>query len=304
MDYTQTFSPVQEISDNLFFDKEIKLYVKRDDLIHPEISGNKWRKLKYNIQQAQITGQKTLLTFGGAFSNHIAGLAAAGEVFDFHTIGLIRGEKVIPLNPTLSFALESGMQLHFLTRSEYKKRKDEDFVNNLKNRFGQFYLIPEGGTNQLAIKGCSEIVTEVKQQFNGMPDYWCVSCGTGGTVSGIIKGLNNQGKVIGFSALKGDFLQKEIEKLIERPYQNWSINNRYHFGGYAKYQPELINFINHFKKTNAIPLDPIYTGKLFYGIYDLIKNDYFPRGSSILAVHTGGLQGIAGFNKRFGNIIQ
>ena len=173
-------------------------------------------------------------------------------------------------------------------------------------------MIPEGGTNVRAIKGCKELVEEVKNQLVELPDYWCASCGTGGTLSGIIAGLNGQQKVLGFSALKGDFHQKDISKLLDKvsdtlkvsdTFDNWQINTTYHFGGYAKFKPELIDFINTFKQDNNIQLEPIYTGKLFYGIHDLIKNNYFPKGSSILAVHTGGLQGIAGFNRRFGDII-
>jgi len=301
-------SPIQEIHNNLLHSKQIKLYIKRDDLIHPQVSGNKWRKLKYNLLAAKKEQQKTLLTFGGAFSNHIYATAAAGKVFGFKTIGLIRGERIEPLNPTLAYAEEIGMELHFIARSDYRQKEDAAYLAQLKPKFGDFFLIPEGGTNTNAIKGCMELVEEVHNQLSELPDYWCASCGTGGTLSGMIKGLNGQKKVLGFSALKGDFHQKDIEGLLAKvsdtfkvsdTLRNWQINTNYHFGGYAKFKPELIDFINTFKKDNNIQLEPIYTGKLFYGIYDLIKNDYFPSGSSILAVHTGGLQGIAGFNRRY-----
>jgi len=306
-------SPVQEIQNNLLQSSGVRLFVKRDDLIHPQVSGNKWRKLKYNLLDAKKENQNTLLTFGGAFSNHIYATAAAGKVFGFKTIGLIRGERMEPLNPTLAYAEEVGMELHFITRSEYRQKADTAYQKQLRIQFGDFFLIPEGGTNESAIKGCSELVAEVTTQLPELPDYWCASCGTGGTVSGIIKGLNGQQKVLGFSALKGDFHQKDIQGLLEKvsptfkvgdTFSNWQINTDYHFGGYAKFKPELIDFINTFQQENGIQLEPIYTGKLFYGIYDLIKNDYFPKGSSILAVHTGGLQGIAGFNRRFGNLIK
>ena len=305
-------SPIQQIQNDLLQSKKITLYIKRDDLIHPQVSGNKWRKLKYNLLTAKEAKKTILLTFGGAFSNHIYATAAAGKVFDFKTIGLIRGERIEPLNPMLTFAEEVGMQLHFISRTEYRKKDDQDYQKELSNKFGDFFLIPEGGTNATAIKGCAELVAEVENQLGELPDYWCASCGTGGTLSGVIAGLNGQKNVLGFSALKGDFHQKDIERLLYKvsetlkesdAYTNWQINTDYHFGGYAKFKPELIDFINTFKKDNNIQLEPIYTGKLFYGIYDLIKNDYFPSGSSILAVHTGGLQGIAGFNRRFGNLI-
>ncbi len=297
-------SPIQEIQHDLLQSKGILLLIKRDDLIHPQVSGNKWRKLKYNLLAAKKEQQNTLLTFGGAFSNHIYATAAAGKVFGFKTIGLIRGERIEPLNPTLAYAEEVGMELHFISRSDYRKKEDIVYQQQVRANFGNFYLIPEGGTNERAIKGCSELVEEVTSQLTALPDYWCASCGTGGTLSGIIKGLDGRQKVLGFSALKGNFHQKDIEELLgEKKYNNWQINTQYHFGGYAKFKPTLIDFINTFKKENNIQLEPVYTGKLFYGIYDLIKNDYFPKGSSILAVHTGGLQGIAGFNRRFSNII-
>ena len=299
-------TPIQEISNNLLESKDIQLLVKRDDLIHPQISGNKWRKLKYNLIQAQAEAQSTLLTFGGAYSNHIYAVAAAGKLFNFKTIGLIRGERIEPLNPTLRFAEQSGMHLHFISRPIYRQKDSPDFLEKLKNDFGNFYLLPEGGTNVLALKGCAELVQEIKQQLGKIPDYCCAACGTGGTFAGIVLGLNGQKNAIGFSVLKGNFHQVTIEQLLKNAKmeaQNWYINTDYHFGGYAKFTPKLINFINHFKKENNIQLDPIYTGKLFYAIFDLIKNDYFKRGSSILVVHTGGLQGIAGFNQRFGNLI-
>ncbi len=297
-------SPIQEIQNDLLQSKGVRLLVKRDDLIHPQVSGNKWRKLKYNLLAAKKEQQNTLLTFGGAFSNHIYATAAAGKIFGFKTIGLIRGERIEPLNPTLAYAEKMGMELHFISRTDYKRKDDITYQTELRTQLGDFFLIPEGGTNNNAIKGCSELVEEVNHQLPALPDFWCASCGTGGTLSGIISGLNGQQKVIGFSALKGDFHQKDIGQLLgEKIFPNWQINTDYHFGGYAKFKPELIDFINTFKKENNIQLEPIYTGKLFYGIYDLIKNNYFPKGSSILAVHTGGLQGITGFNRRFGNII-
>ncbi|MEN0048092.1 MAG: pyridoxal-phosphate dependent enzyme [Bacteroidota bacterium] len=291
-------SPIQELSSAVFQAKKVRVFVKRDDLIHPIISGNKWRKLKYNLQAAKAQNFKTLLTFGGAFSNHIAATAVAGQVFDFQTIGIIRGEEYLPLNPTLQLAKESGMQLIYVSRSDYRTKDRLSLAKRLVTE--SFYFIPEGGTNQLALKGCSEILTEMDSQQFG---YICVSCGTGGTVSGIIQAANPTQKVMGFSALKGDFLKQEITNLLDQNYDNWTLQTDYHFGGYAKFKPELIAFINQFKAEHSIQLDPIYTGKLFYGVFDLIEQHHFSENSRILIVHTGGLQGIRGFNERFGNII-
>ncbi|WP_452225290.1 1-aminocyclopropane-1-carboxylate deaminase/D-cysteine desulfhydrase [Lacinutrix chionoecetis] len=272
---------------------DISLEIKREDLIHPFISGNKFRKLKLNIIAAKDQDYRTLLTFGGAFSNHIAATAAAGKAFGLKTIGIIRGEELINKiadNPTLKYARECGMQFKFISRNDFREKEDATFINNLKNEFGKAYIIPEGGTNTLAVKGCEAILTESDYNF----DYICTAVGTGGTIAGLINSADPCQQILGFSALKGDFLQEDISKFAKQ--NNWQLNTDYHFGGYAKINEELVTFINQFKAKNNIPLDPIYTGKMFFGIMDLIDKNYFPDGSKILAIHTGGLQGIAGMN--------
>lgn len=277
---------------------DVKLYLKREDCIHPFVSGNKYRKLKYNIEAAKNTGVSSLLTFGGAYSNHIAAVAFAGKTFGYKTIGIIRGEELkseIDNNPTLTFAKQCGMQFKFITRELYKQKHTNQFIETLKNEFNNFYLIPEGGTNTLAVKGCEEILNETDADF----DYICTSVGTGGTISGLINSLRPNQKVLGFPALKGSFLQEDISKFAIK--KNWSLNLEYHFGGYAKVNTELIHFINRFKKEQHIQLDPVYTGKMMFGIFDLIDKQYFPKGSKILAIHTGGLQGIQGMNRLLKN---
>jgi 1-aminocyclopropane-1-carboxylate deaminase len=267
------------------------------------VSGNKYWKLKYNLKEAKRLEKSTLLTFGGAFSNHIHAVAAAGKLFNFKTIGFIRGEIITPLNPTLEFAKTQGMELIPMTRQNYRKKNDLDFLNQLQSQFPDAYIIPEGGTNQLAVKGCSEIIEELPNDF----DFICCASGTGGTIAGLIIGANNKGKVLGFPALKGNFLTGEITNLIkdynENQYSNWELIGDYHFGGYGKHKPPLIDFINNFKKEYDIQLEPLYTGKMMFGIFDMIEKGYFPEGSKIVVIHTGGLQGIAGFNQRFGNIL-
>ncbi len=268
--------------------------IKREDLNHPVISGNKWRKLKYNLQEAKKLGHRKLLTFGGAYSNHIYATAGAGKEFDFETIGVIRGEEHLPLNPTLSFAKEAGMHLHYMDRTTYRRKSEPEVIKLLKQQYGDFYLIPDGGTNALAIEGCQEIVEEINVDY----DYLCCPVGTGGTIAGLISGLKGRSNVIGFSSLKGDFLKDEVADLLQQAnysYNNWSINVDYHFGGYAKTKPALLNFMKTFEAQHQIPLDPVYTAKMMFGIYDLIRSDYFPKGAKVLAVHTGGLQGRAGF---------
>lgn len=268
--------------------------VKREDLIHPYISGNKYRKLKYNLEQAKLEGKNMLLTFGGAFSNHIAAVAAVGKEFGFKTLGVIRGEELVDKverNPTLKFAKSCGMNFKFVTREAFRHQISEEFIQNLESEFGDFYLIPEGGTNDLAVKGCEEILLDRDSEF----DYICCSVGTGGTISGIINASSPHQKVLGFPALKGDFLREEISKFAKN--LNYQLITDYHFGGYAKIMPELIDFMNQFKNDQSIPLDPVYTGKLLFGVMDLLHKGYFPEQSKILVIHTGGLQGVSGMNE-------
>ena len=280
------------------FPKAISVQIKREDLIHPFVSGNKFRKLKYNLLQAKTENHDTLLTFGGAFSNHIAAVAFAGKEKGFKTIGIIRGDELagkVAENPTLSFAQNCGMQLEFISREEYRLKSEVSFIGNLKQKFGSFYLIPEGGTNDLAIKGCQEILTPEDADF----DYICCSIGTGGTISGIINSVLPHQKVLGFPALKGDFLKEEICNFVQN--ENWELLTDYHFGGYGKVNEALIEFINQFYTENQIPLDPIYTGKMVFGVIDLIQKNYFPAESKILLIHTGGIQGIQGMNMKLKN---
>ncbi|MEN8885804.1 MAG: pyridoxal-phosphate dependent enzyme [Winogradskyella sp.] len=273
----------------------IELYIKREDLIHPFISGNKFRKLKYNIVEAQAVKYQTVLTFGGAYSNHIAATAYACKISGLKSIGVIRGEELRPKineNPTLSFAQSCGMEFLFVTRTDYRKKTESEFIENLKKQFGDFYMIPEGGTNTLAVKGCEEILNNDDARY----DFICTCVGTGGTISGLINTSSTEQKILGFTALKGDFLNQDIRKFATN--SNWDLHTDYHFGGYAKIKPELIAFINAFKADYGILLDPIYTGKMMFGIIDLIKKGYFSGNTKILAIHTGGLQGISGINLR------
>ena len=278
---------------NINFPNDISLTIKREDLNHPFISGNKLRKLKYNLLQAKAENKTTLLTFGGAFSNHIAAVAYAGKEQGFKTIGVIRGDELfdkIEENPTLKFAQENGMKFEFVSREDYRNKSEISFIEKLKEKFGDFYLVPEGGTNELAVKGCEEILTEEDAIFN----YVCCAFGTGGTISGLINSALPNQKILGFPALKGDFLIDEIRIFAQK--DNWEIITDYHFGGYGKINLELIEFINAFFDENKVPLDPIYTGKMFFGVIDLISKKYFPPHSKILLIHTGGLQGIEGMN--------
>ncbi|AXT52754.1 1-aminocyclopropane-1-carboxylate deaminase/D-cysteine desulfhydrase [Aquimarina sp. BL5] len=289
----------QEIIHPTLTESGVSLYIKREDLIHEYVSGNKFRKLKYNLLEAKRNGCDTILTFGGAYSNHIAATASAGKLVGLQTIGVIRGDELakdldrtLLENDTLRFASINGMKLKFVSRNDYKQKRSEHFLESLKKEFGLFYCIPEGGTNDLAIQGCEEILTSKDEMF----DYVCCAVGTGGTISGIINSSLGHQHVIGFPALKGDFLSEEIEKYTSKT--NWSLAKDYHFGGYGKINTTLIEFINTFKQEQNIALDPIYTGKMLYGLFDSIQNGAFTKNTRILAIHTGGLQGILGMNKK------
>ena len=290
----QVHTENQNVNLPILKEKKVSLFIKREDKIHPLISGNKYRKLKYNIRKAKIAQYQTLLTFGGAFSNHIVATACAAHENGLKSVGIIRGEELAfkwKDNPTLLQATELGMQLKFVLRSDYRNKHSVEFIEQLKAEYGHFYLLPEGGTNDLAIKGCEEILTKEDSRFNVV----CSSVGTGGTIAGIINSVSLGQKVIGFPALKGDFLIEDICKFAANG--EWNLQMDYHFGGYGKVSAELINFINDFKKETQIPLDPIYTGKMMFGILDMVKKDKFERDAKILAIHTGGLQGIVGMNK-------
>lgn len=295
-------SPVHALVSAKIAEAGVELFIKRDDLLHPLVSGNKWRKLKYNVQEMQRLQQDTMLTFGGAFSNHIYAVAAAGKLFDFKTIGLIRGEAHSPLNPTLAYAASCGMQLEYVDRNSYRAKDETEFLENLKSQYGNCYILPEGGSNQLALAGCRELVEEININF----DYICVACGTGATLSGIAQGLNAEQTALGFAALKAtNYFENQLNFFLGndiRQHHHVKIMEQYHFGGYARITKPLVTFIDWFEATFAIPLDPVYTAKMMYGIFDLLRQGYFPRGSRIVAVHTGGLQGLLGMGDKINTL--
>jgi 1-aminocyclopropane-1-carboxylate deaminase len=296
---------VQELSEALFKEKRVKVYIKRDDLLHPEISGNKWWKLKYNLAKAIEQGKDTIITFGGAYSNHIAATAAACRDAGLKSIGFIRGEEHAQskLNPSLSFAAKCGMQLYFIPRDIYRRKDIEEIFNYIKSPFGGFrgLFIPEGGSNFLGVKGCTEILNGIDVHC----DFVCCACGTGTTLAGIILSKPEHVRTIGFSALKGgDFLYDDVEQLIHSYCEklniefniptNWSIETESHLGGYAKVNDALKQFVKAFYSTHNILLDYIYTGKMMMNLYEKISADYFAPGTSVLVIHSGGTQGNLG----------
>lgn len=307
LDVLDQKSPLEKWDDLFFSEVDLDVWIKRDDQLllpdetsFPAFCGNKWRKLKYNLREARQLGFDRLLTFGGAYSNHIAAVAAAGPLFGFRTIGVIRGEPHYPLNPTLAFAKEQGMSLVYLDRSAFRQKTEPAIIENLLHEYGPAFILPEGGTNERALQGCEELCLELEHQMPAPPDYICVSAGTGGTAAGIIRSCAPPTRVLVFPALKGDFLRAEIDRWLLPNRFNWTVISDYHFGGYARWKPELLTFMDTFTETTGVTLDPVYTGKLAYGIWEEARKGHFPAGSRIVMIHTGGLQGRLGFAQRFG----
>ena len=299
-------SPLQTVCHPLLIKHGLTLQIKRDDLLHADISGNKWRKLKFNLLEAESLNRKHIVSFGGAYSNHIHALAAAGFHFGFKTTGIIRGESFYASNPTLSQATRWGMELEFVDRKTYRRRHDLDYLAEIKLQYPNAIIIPEGGTNSLALQGMFEACNEIVAHSDLPINHVITATGSGGTISGLISGFaqlkQTQLKVSGVAVLKqGDYLKEVITNLIEDTQASdtikWALKTEFHHGGYAKVSPELKMFCEHFMIQTGIPIEPIYTGKMFFALFELIEQGYFKKGDNIVALHTGGLQGLAGLKE-------
>lgn len=289
----QTFnaSILTKVNDTLLDKYQVELWIKRDDLLHPIISGNKWRKLKYILNHALNLGADTLISMGGAYSNHLHALAYVGKLLGLKTIGLIRGEPAAHLTPSLLDMQHWGMELRFVSRSEYRLLRQYKQWTDLPDLKAGQYWLPEGGAQTLALQGVAELVHEIDLTYNTL----CVACGTGTTLAGLVNEVADNVSVLGFAALKNaGFLTDDVNALLAQPRINWKINLDYHFGGFAKTNTELLAFIDQFETQTQIPLEPVYTGKMLYGIYNLIQKQGLPPNQRIIAVHTGGLQGKRG----------
>ncbi len=301
-------SPIQQIHHPLFNQHKLRVYIKRDDLLHPIISGNKWRKLKYNLQTAIKANKKTILSFGGSYSNHIHALAFACHQQGLNSIGIIRGEPEYANNFTLSWAQHWGMKLIFVDRKIYRKRQQSQYIAQLQQEFLHSVIVPEGGSNALALPGVSEINDEIKQQGINY-DHLMLPVGSGGTLAGLISGDNNQHNLIGIAVLKQgqktpDYLTTAVKNLLPQQakhFTNWQILNDYHCGGYAKFSPDDLTRLQAFMKVTKLPFEPVYSGKMILALLDLIAQAYFQKGETIMLLHTGGLQGLGGLAER--NII-
>jgi len=279
-------TPIQQLSDPVFVNAGIGVFVKREDINHPTVSGNKWWKLKYNVEEAIAQSRHTLLTFGGAYSNHIYATAAAAQVAGLRSIGIIRGEEIKPLNETLSFASAAGMQLYYLSRDTYRRKDEPAFINELTERFGRCHIIPEGGSNELGVAGVAAFAETLPSDF----DFIICPVGTGATLAGLIRGRAGKGTLIGVPVLKGgDAWIKEVEA-FQPQYANWRLFGDYHFGGYAKSTPQLEMSIRAFAERHGIPTEHIYSAKMFFALYDLAAKGFFKPGANVLALHTGGIR--------------
>ena len=287
---------VEELKTPFLDLQKIRIFIKREDLNDPLLQGNKFRKLKYNLMTARDVGADTLLTYGGAYSNHIFATAVAGKRFGFKTIGIIRGDELnANSNSTLKAAAYFGMTLVFLPRNEFSDFKSHLTFPAYLN--GKVYILPEGGTNGAAIRGCAEIIKDIIIPY----DILCTPIGTGGTMVGLLKGLAGQQEVWGFSALNGNWIDAQINALLHQEniqFTNFKIFSENYFGGFGKFNLELINFIKWFHNEKKVTLDPIYTGKMCFRLWEMLKNKQIARGSTIVLLHTGGLQGIRGFNQK------
>ena len=276
--------PYQHIA----FDHGIVVSVKRIDLVHPHIAGNKFYKLKYNLQAAREQGKTLLISFGGAYSNHIHALAHAAHEYGFQALGIIRGQELAEkaLNPTLQDAADLGMRFEFISRSDYRQKHTPEFLQAVLSRHPNAYIISEGGCNDLAIQGCAEILSDTdKRDF----EVICCTVGTGGTLAGLINASATQQRLIGYAALKTDHLSAEIMHMTHK--RQWQVFSEEVFGGYGRFNAELLDFIANTQARNDLPLDPIYTGKAFYRLSQHIAEGLFAPNSRILFIHTGGLQG-------------
>lgn len=270
-------SPLTELYDDRVAAHGVRLFLKRDDLIHPDVPGNKWRKLKYNLAAAREQGHTRLLTFGGAYSNHIRAVAAAGRQLGFATVGVIRGEEHEPRNESLAYAAGCGMTLTYLDRTTYRRKSEPAVVSALVDEFGPCYVVPEGGTNALGVRGCAELVDEIDIDV----DVICCATGTGGTLAGIAGGPP---RALGFAVLKGArYLDDEVRRL--QPFgANWSIDHEFHFGGYARKTAALDAFVADFAQRHGITLDWVYEAKMMFGLLTRIAEGTFPSGTTVVAV--------------------
>lgn len=292
-------TPILKLNNDLFLSKKIDVWIKLDYLNHEFVSGNKLRKLKYNIEWFYQHKFNSITSFGGPFSNHLSALSFLGKSLNIPTIGYIRGDYHTIKSDTIKFCEDNEMEINYLPIQEYQNKENLDFINLLKNKHKNTLILPEGGKGDLAKKGCSEIIIEVENQLDIKPNYYISAFGTGTTICGIAEKLNENQIALGISAIKGINLDQNIKSAQNFTKKNLLIFDQYHFGGFAKSNNNLLEFVQFFVNQYSIPIDPIYNAKSLFALFDLAKNNFFPEHSKIVIIHTGGLQGITGFCQRY-----
>ncbi|GAA5219003.1 1-aminocyclopropane-1-carboxylate deaminase/D-cysteine desulfhydrase [Corallincola platygyrae] len=294
-------SPLQELSLPVCRRHNVRLFIKRDDLLHPQISGNKWRKLKFTLLKAASESREQIVSFGGAFSNHIAALAAAGSAYGFKTTGIIRGEAD-PDNPTLRWAQQQGMELKFVDRSIYRQRHDSEYLTKLHSEFPKALIVPEGGTSKDALAGVGELLDEIHAQMDMPIDSLVTAVGSGGTLAGLIAKDQSNLQLLGVPVVKDASLESKIRGLLEgierENDENWKLMIEPSWGGYGKVPAHLATELNSLAEQLEVPLEPVYTGKAFLTMLAAIESQTIPSGSRVVFLHTGGLQGLKGLAYR------
>lgn len=294
-------SPIVEI--NVPNEKGVRVFVKRDDCIHEAISGNKWRKLKYQLQNIITSNKKGVLTFGGAFSNHIVATAAACRALQLSSVGIIRGDQSAEENPSLQLAMSAGMRLHFVSRTDYKAKEKSPAIQKILALYPESAIIAEGGHHERALVGMGEVIDELEHQI-GIPDYLVCAVGTGTSFAGLASKCRQQ--IIGINVLKNQAVSRDICSLLNQQelLKNQVLLHQYHFGGYAKFTKELIDFMHQFYLDFKVKTDVIYTAKLAFALTDLLRQNYFAANSRVVMYHSGGLQGNAGMNYLHADLIR
>ncbi len=292
--------PLEEVNFSDFSKHNVHFSFLRLDKIHSELGGNKYYKLKRNIKHILNLGRPTVVSFGGAYSNHLRALAAAGKIYSFRTIGFVRGEIVRPLNPILKFCEESGMELQEITRENYRQKSSKNFTTKLRSELGEFYLLPEGGSNLRALRGCAEISHLIPAETDFGSRCITLACGTGLTLAGVVIGASQfeRTQAIGFSVLKAPrYLSREVGGYLNstqigfdrNAHIPWRVEDEYHCGGYAKKTPELLEFVERFTQETRVPIEPTYTGKMLYGLSQLMDQGVVKSNTQVIAIHTGGI---------------
>ncbi len=292
-------TPLKKLEHPIFVKRQLEVWMKLDYLNHEFVSGNKLRKLKHNLRYFQQKGYRQIISFGGPHSNHLYALAFLGSHLKVPTLAFVRGDYHLAKSPTIQYCEKKGMNIVYLSKALYQLKEDPDFLSEIQEKYPDAFILPEGGRNQLSKEGCGEIVTEVDAQLFDQPTHFISAVGTGTTICGIADKLSSGQIALGISTLKGENVDDNLLETLRPLQNNLKINTEYHFGGYASFDQKLVDFVDNFTKKYNIPIDPIYNSKSVFALFDLSEKSYFAKGSRIVIIHTGGLQGTNAYCKRY-----